>query len=155
MSEVNTTYRGVEVSYNEHSNEWMCNLFTIPAESLSAAKVRIDKKLDTDKKTPFKRFKAFVKRFRYNQDGSWPLVEVTSITDDGKEARCMAGKKREKIGGRYSSGELEIYPETPENSALVEKIHDHEAEIADLNSKIERAEKKLTIWEPESQLPPA
>jgi len=148
MSDITTTYRGVEVAYIEHQDVWTCDLFTKPAQDLRTAKERIDKKLDTEKKTPFNRFKAFVKAFQYG-DGSWPLVDVTSITDDGTEAWCTLGSERRKIGGSYGGKPAQIFPDTSENSALVESIHANEKAIAELKAKIEAAESQMTIYKPE------
>ncbi len=147
MSEIKTTYRDIEIKYNEHHNNWMCDLFTQPANNLSSAKERIDKKLDAEKKKPFKRFRAFVQSLGYGSP-SWPLVEVTSVTDNGKEVWCSNGGERKKIGG-YSVQGPPVYPETPENSALIKEIKDHETAINNLKSKINKAIENLKIWEPE------
>ena len=40
--EIKTTHRDITITYQEYSNNWMCDLFTKPAESLEAAKKRIN-----------------------------------------------------------------------------------------------------------------
>jgi cation diffusion facilitator CzcD-associated flavoprotein CzcO len=150
MNEVKTTYRGIEVRYNEHTSEWSCELFTKPAETLRLAKERVDKKLDTEKKKPFKRFKAYVKSVGYNHDaGSWPLVEVTSVTDNGQEAWVSCGGDRQKVSSAYGHNPVPVYPETPENTALVNEIHELETAQKKIHQRIEDATKKLKLWKPE------
>lgn len=148
MSEIKTTHRDIEITYNEHRNRWACELFSKDAESLADARERIDKKLDAEKKKPFQRFKAFVKSFGYGKGGSWPLVEVTSITDDGKQAWVSLGSERQKTGSNYGNNPLGLYLHSAENAALVAEIHEHEKAIEALNAKITAAESKLQVWKP-------
>jgi len=140
MSEIKTTYREVEITYSQDDNSWNCELFSKPAESLVAAKIRIDKKLDAEKKQPFVRFKAFV---HYLNGKSWPLVEVTSITEDHKEAWCVLNSERENYGGFAP-----IYPNTPENIATVAEIHEIEKAQKELGKRMEQAVAKMVRWQP-------
>ena len=151
MSDIKTTYREVEITYREGDNDWTCELFSKPAETLAAAKVRIDKKLDTEAKKPFQRFKAFVSSFYYGKGGSWPLVEVTSITDDKQEAWCSYNGDRKKISARYSDGNLPLFPDSPENIATVDEIHNIERAQKSLVKRIDETVKKLQVWKPATE----
>ena len=143
MTPVTTTHRDIILTHNENNGEWTCDLFTKPAETLALAIERINKKLDTEEKTPFKRFKAFYKSSYLNP---WRLVEVTSVTDDGKSAWISHGGKRVKIGSNYSS--FKVFSDTPENAEIMRQIQELELEVKKANQKITETEGKLIQWKP-------
>jgi hypothetical protein len=146
--EIKVVYRDSEITYNENSNTWNAECFSKPADTLANAKTRIDAKLDKEKRVPFNRFEAFVKRLNYDS-GTWPLVTITSVTDDGKQAWAAIGKEREKIGSHYGPEPLKVFPNTPENAELVAKIHALEKQTEEILKSIEVTEKKLKVWKPD------
>lgn len=147
---ITTTYRNIEITYSEHMDNWNCELFSKPANDLRSAKERIDKKLDAEKKTPFTKFKAYVPSLGYQHNArSWPLVEVTSITEDGREVWISREGKREKTGKNYSGDQSPtVYPETPENTAIVEEIHRLEKQRSVIDKQITETTGRLQIWKP-------
>jgi len=146
MDAITTTYRDIVLTHDELTGQWTCDLFTKPSQTIREAKERIDKKLDTEKKAPFKRFNAFVPSFGYRNEGAWRPVEINSITDDGKEAWCSRDGKREKQILKYCY----IYPTTPENSAIVAEILRMEQEIKEIRKRIQEETEKLTKWTPDT-----
>lgn len=142
-----TNYREIEITYDENSNDWNCDLFSKPAESLATAKARIDKKLDEEKKAPFAKFDVFITKFGFGGE-SYPLVTVTSICEGGKQAWVSLNGERQKVGSNYGNSPIPIYPNTSENAAIVAEIHGCETAMRKLNQRIGAAQKQLTLWKP-------
>ena len=124
--EIKLEYKGFEIRYEESSNEWVvfASFSRVGRyESLIKARDAADRRIKEASK--IEPFNGFVSRGRY--DGTYKKVKITSINEKG-EAWITDGKGRSKHGE-------EIYKDTPENEAAIEKIHALNKEISKLEAE--------------------
>lgn len=154
MKDITTTYRDIILEFYEDSygnTQWMCDLFSKPAESLAKAKERIDKKLDTEKKEPFARFEAYVPSSNLRaSDGLYQLVEVTSYTDD-KAAWVNHKGNRTKISLWREDVRKILFMPTPDNVATISKINVAVDGIAKLRAQIETFNESMVPIKPKDE----
>lgn len=138
---IQITYREVVITYREANDSWNCELFHRPAESLAAAKHRIDKHLDKEKEKPFVKFKAFARNLK---PGGSTLVEVTVGGLDEDHTRAFVSNATQR-GWVWV---LDIFPASPENVAIVQQIHQLTAEKEKIDEKIQAERIQLEAWKP-------
>jgi len=116
--EIKTEYRGIEITYNEFSNHWICELTRGTAtnkESLAECKKKID---EWFKKQNVKTPVISIYDNKWNKLGFGETATVTSITEDGEKWVSF-----EKGGrGKYSKSSFDsnFVKHTPENIKLIE-----------------------------------
>lgn len=139
MSEVTTTYKDVEITYDEDTNVWSFELRgkMRDAGSLQAAKKFIDAPVPAGEKPAFERFEAFYVR-EYGYNGA-QRVTVTSIAQPGYKKTPRFWVKTAD-GKREAVEQAEICPITPENEKLVEE---YEMLRKQSNHLSKEAEKRL------------
>jgi len=148
--EIKVTHRDHEITYNEATNTWGCELFSRGSypDSLEAARKRVDSHLDKVKKDPFRRFDIMVEP-RYNLD-TWQAKTVTSMTDDCREAWLSDGKHREK---KTFYGDSSLFPATERNLKLIQEWKKHQAEIFKLEKLKSALKEKMDTWKPGDPTP--
>jgi len=144
MSDIITTYHGVEITYDEHGNKWIFEKGGKERSSatLATAKEAIDK--PEPKENNFKRTQVWYKS-GYDPE---KLVDVTAMCetksyDGSPEFWIMDGKRRSKQGGRN------LYSVTPENNAIFTEITKLKEAEDSIRKRIAAEEKKLKNFKPE------
>lgn len=129
---VTVTYGGVEITYQEAKDNWTFELDGKErfAKSLLNAKAAIDSPERKTEKKPFKKFSVYHANYTRTE---WEKVEVTSFTEDGREAwvtRPNGRRTKENIG--------DLFP----LSAEVDQIRAEMKAIYDQQSALYRALEK-------------
>lgn len=139
MDSIKTTYRGIEISYDEGDDKWH---FTLrdkdrSAETLANAKKAIDAPVREGKK-PFSRFKAW--RKRYNRD-EFELVTVTSIANN------RYGGQKLWVTGPHGDREQEypgsLYEISDHNEQLLAQSKVKRDELNNLHAEIQKIEGQM------------
>lgn len=136
---MNTTYNGIEITYEESSNRW---LFTIrgrdkSAESLAKAKEMINSQ-PKEKKEPFKKISAWY----FHWDCAPVKVEVTGIAEpDWNKKPCIWMKNDGKRSKQ--SVEYYIFPQNEVNDAKAQQCIEKEDQIKQLKKEISDIKKTL------------
>lgn len=134
------TYRGAIIAYNESTNTWRVQLDKAriaDKESLAKAREAVDRFIakETEIGEKFQRRAAWYSHW----GGSLEAVTVTSLTDDGREAWIVNGKK-----GRSKVRLSELYLNDVQNGARVEEIERFQATIKAAEKQIDALKQSLT-----------
>ena len=126
-----TEHEGIEITYNEHSNEWEFVLRgrSRSVESLSKAKEAIAKE-PKEKRAPFPRFDAYY----FTGWEGYKIVTVTSIAED----RYYKGTTYwlNKGSGRAKEKDTSLFVINDHNKALIEQMSAKERQKKVLDSEI-------------------
>lgn len=137
-----TTYRGVEITYNEHSDSW---LFTLrgrdkTASSLTNAKAAIDK--PAPKENNFVKFRAWL-ALGYDD---FDLKEATVTGDAGVNFRRQDVWIKDAQGTRRKVSLDSVFADTPDNIAAMARMKEQNEIVKaarksryDLKEKMEKA----------------
>lgn len=147
-TEINLTYMGVDIKYEEHGNRWT---FTLRGRDKSASSLKEAKEIiskPAKKKSEFKRFEAWKIGYGSVRPES---VEVTSVVEEGRYGGPRV-RVKSKEGISESSVNV-IFPKNAINDELIRQIlvvcDDRDA----IEKKLEALKEKLKPCkiEPEEQ----
>lgn len=139
MSEVTTTYAGVEITYNEDSNRWM---FEIDGRERSAETLTNAKKaIDAPERKKAKKFEKSEVWFR-DWSGGWKKVIVTSFIEGHAGKIDHAWINRD--GDRRKESLSQLFPDTPETVANIERYKALKAEENVIREKSEAIMRTMT-----------
>jgi hypothetical protein len=144
---IKTTYRDVEITFDEKNETWNCEVNTRRSSrtNLKDCKAAIDKFLDGEKKLKHKFDRFEVIKKDYSQ---WERLTVTSITDDAVWVTDARGN-RQKNSEYDCKG---LFLDTPENNAIIEQIKQKEADIKSANDQIRQLKASLSYLDPKQFL---
>ena len=133
-----TQYQGIEIVYDEGSNQWV---FTLrgrerAASSLGSAKLIIDKPAPKDKK-PFERVRVYLGA-RYGRFGEYKEGEVTSIAAPGPWQNSSKEVWTTVDGERTKRDARNCYPVNATNTRIVGLIRHAGQTVAKLQAEMER-----------------
>lgn len=145
MSDIKVTHNGIEIVYDPASNLWEFELRgrQRSAESLKKAQEFIDKPVKDPKKSTFQRVNCYFKERDWGLgEDTWAVLVATSISRDRWSNPVVwttdeKGKERRKIDSRG------LFPVTPDNTAIIEKLSKLTDDIKALRVQAEALEKKL------------
>jgi len=136
MSEIKTEYRGIVIGFDEHNEEWSCELADKTWRKTLLADVK--KKIDAF----YKAENSFTKipsiwfgRERYSGGKFGSVVSITSLAADG-DVWIFADGKRSKVRENQRNY---LCADTPANRAIIEKIIAMDGEIEDIEAQIREA----------------
>ena len=146
-NELTVKHRDVVITYNEHVNNWNCDLFTKPAASLAEAKHRIDDKLKADSKKEFKPVNGFVS----GRCGGPFFVKckVTSVADDKQSGWLVRHGDGNREKWRIYGDESGVIEDTPDNRRKVELVNEIYAKAEKLIKEGDVIRKTIKQWKSE------
>jgi len=142
-------YDGVDISYDEYSNQWVFELRgrECKTDSLKAAKEAIDKP-DPVKKKEFKRIPAYVRReIDYSGVRKFVPVDITSVAE--QKAYCDTPQfwVVSSDGKRAVESSLRVYQDTPENVARMKAYEAADAHVGSLQKSLVKDMQKIQTVE--------
>ena len=145
MSEVSTTYKGVEIAYHEDDNKWRYELHgkERSAETLTNAKKSID--TQPKEKTDFTPQQALLINYRGMQ-----VVTVTSVADPGKYARNIVEYWVKSKEGRTKEYATKLFATGPANEQIFREAQALDLEATSLENKANAKRKEMAPFTPKS-----
>lgn len=145
---ITTTYRDIVITYDENNEVWKCQVNDKfrNLTKLQDCKNAIDKFLNGAEKLKkkFDRFEVIEK----NYYSDWNKLTVTSITDDAVWVTDSEGNRQKKSDHDCRN----LFLDTPENNATINKIKLKTAEIKKIEDEINKLIETLKSLEPKQFL---
>lgn len=140
---VTVTHNGVVITYDERFNKWT---FTLrdrerEASTLALAKEAIDRPVK--EKNVFKRVPAWSNGCYANCTGRFERAEITSISAGGKINVVFNEKNPRKLSQREQTRPEYVFPQNPQNDALIAEHTKLLDEYQALGQKLSEVCKKL------------
>lgn len=145
---ITTTYRGVEISYNEDAEAWVCELNTNPfqRQNLRDCKTAIDVFIDGEDKIKkkFGKIEVFSNRWAIG----WEMLTIKSITSNA--VWLSDSKGRDKQRSLFDCEHM--FLNTPENKTILENIKAKEAICDSLIEEVKQLTQTLEQLDPNKYL---
>jgi len=128
----NHEYKGVEVWYQDNTEQWECELAGAKnpiygREKIKDVRKRIDKFIKVEKE--FDRFEAIILTNPNFREQAFKIVTVTSQTEGGEYWTIDTKKKRSRESGK------QLALNTPENREVVKRVTDMKAKAKTLDKE--------------------
>jgi hypothetical protein len=143
--ELKTTYNGIEISYTEYDNKWKATENSRSYESLAKVKEAIDRATKVSKKmAPMACI--MQKSYGGSGDAEFKKATITSFVDENHAWVTFLDKKGNKVREKCSTESFrkaDLYADTPENWAVIDKLNSLWKKERELEGEIEAVYDKM------------